>query len=449
MSAVQETSPRKRSRSRFPLGAQVLVAMIAGIIFGAVGGQFAEGFQVLGDAFIRLIEMVIIPLIFPLIVLGVATMKSARQLGRLGVKAVLYFEIVTTIVLIIAGVIAKVTHVGRGADLKVTDPSQLEGIAQSIDFKEFLLNIIPQNLFSSLEEGNLIAIVFFAIFFGIAMAHLGERVAPLRRALEDIRDTMFVVVNFVIKFAPIGVFGAMSYTVAHYGFGVLTDLLGLIATVYFGLAVVLFILFPVIARIFGVSWLGLMRSIGDLVLVAFATRSSESVLAPLIKRLEDRGVNNSVVSFILPLGYSFNLAGAGLYITTAVVFLSNGYGLDMSIGKLAAVIGILVLLTKGLSGVPSAAIVVLLATATAVGLPTEGVALLIGIDFILDMARTAVDTFGTPLAAVVIAKSEGLLATDEDSTLVIRRATANPTISAEAAGLRDASPQIPSPTPER
>lgn len=416
---AQHKTKKRRRFPHVPLAVQVLVALVAGVIFGAFGGSFAEGFQVLGEAFLRLIQMVIIPLILPLIILGVATMNSARQLGRIGGKTILYFEIVTTVVLIMAAVIAKLTRVGQGANLSVSDESQLDGIGTSIDFKEFLLNVIPQNLFASLGEGNLIAIVFFGLFFGLAMAHLGEKVKPLADALASLRDTMFIVVNYVIKLAPIGVFGAIAYTVAHYGLAILGDLLGLIGVVYLGLAVLFLGIFPLIALLFGVSWLGLMKSIGGLVLVAFATRSSESVIAPVMKKLEERGVNNSVVSFVLPLGYSFNLAGSGLYITTAVVFLSNGYGLDMSLGKLAAVIGILVLLTKGLSGVPSASIVVLIATATAVGLPTEGIALLIGIDFILDMARTAVDTFGTPLAAVVIAKSEGLISTGPESSILV------------------------------
>lgn len=404
---------------RTPLAVQVLVAMILGVIFGFLGGPMAEHFKVLADGFLRLIEMIIIPLILPLIILGVASMKSAAQLGRIGGKTLLYFEIVTTVVLIMAAAIAKFTGVGSTANLSVNDKSALQGIGNSIDWKTFLLDIIPKNLFSTLNDGNLIAIVFFGIFFGLAMAQLGNKAKPISDVLESIRDTMFIVVNFVIKFAPIGVFGAMAYTTAHYGVSVLISLASLIGVVYLGLAIILLVIFPIIAKLFGVSWLGLMKSIGDLVLISFATRSSESVIGPIMERLEERGVSNSVVSFVMPLGYSFNLAGSGLYITTAVVFLSNAYGIEMGIGKLAAVIGILVVLTKGLSGVPSASIVVLTAAAASVGLPTEGIALLIGIDFILDMARTAVDTYGTPLAAVVIAKSEGLISSKEESRILV------------------------------
>lgn len=419
MNDVASGTVGDKRRIRFPLAIQVLVALVAGVLFGSFGGSAAESLQVLGEAFIRLIQMVVIPLILPLIILGVATMRSVRQLGRLGGKTLLYFEVVTTIVLIMGTALAVITQVGKGANLNAGNEAAISGIARSIDFKAFLLNIIPQNLFASFGAGNLLAIVFFGVFFGLAMAQLGERSVPMMNVLESLRDIMFVVVNFVIKFAPIGVFGAMAYTVAHYGFNILLNLIVLIGVVYLGLAIVLLVIFPIVARIFGVSWLGLMKVIGDLVLIAFATRSSESVLGPMMKRLEDYGIHNSVVSFVLPLGYSFNLAGSGLYITSAVVFLSNGYGLDMSLGKLLTVIGLLALLTKGLSGVPSASIVVLLATASAVGLPTQGVALLIGIDFILDMARTAVDTYGSPLAAVIIAKSENLVTPGPKSEILI------------------------------
>jgi proton glutamate symport protein len=409
-----------------PLPVQVLIGLVAGVIFGLIGGSAAEEAQILGEAFIRLIEMVIIPLLFPLIVLGVSSMKSMRQFGRLGGKTIIYFEVVTTIVLIIAAVIALLSHVGEGANLSVSNSSNLANIDKSVDLKSFALHIIPSNIISAFGNGNIISLVFFGIFFGIAMSRLGDSAKPLEKVLINIRDTMFYVINIVIKFAPIGVFGAIAYTVSHYGFDVLGSLLYLIGVVYFGLLILLIIIFPLIAKFFGVSFIGLMKVIGDLILISFSTRSSESVLAPIMQRLEEHGINNSVVSFVIPLGYSFNLAGSGLYITTAVVFLANGYDLHMSLGTLAITIGLLVLLTKGLSGVPSASIVVLLATASAIGLPTEGVALLIGIDFILDMARTAVDTFGTPLASVVIAKSEKLVDKTEKSRILVPNITAVP-----------------------
>jgi len=409
MNQIASSERGRRRRLRLPpLGIQVLIALILGAVFGLVGGATAESTQVLGDAFIRLIQMVVIPLIFPLVVVGIAQMESARRLGRIAGKTILYFEVVTTIVLVMATALAVVTRVGVGAHLAGGNSGALGTFAQGIDFKTFLLDIIPSNFFSALGSGNLLAVVFFAVFFGLAMAHIGERAAPVRKLLESVSDIMFTVVGYVVRFAPIGVFGYIAYDTARYGFHSLVVLSQFIGVVYLGLLIVMFVLFPIVAKVFHVSFVGLLRAIWDLVLVAFATRSSESVLAPLLERVERYGVSNSVVSFVLPLGYSFNLAGATLYEATAVVFLSHAYGLSLSIVQLLTIIGILALLTKGLAGVPSAAIVVLLATAKAVGLPPEGVALLLGIDFIVDMARTAVDTFGTPLAAVVIAKSEGL-----------------------------------------
>jgi proton glutamate symport protein len=393
---------------RIPLAVQVVIGLVLGILAGLVNKTFGVDMKVLGDAFIRLIEMSIIPLIFPLIVLGVARMQSVRRLGRIAGKTILYFEVVTTVILVIAVVIGNLTDIGNGISLPRNASGTVSGFAQGIDFKQFLLGIIPNNVFSALVDGNLLPIVFFSIFLGLAMASIGEKSKPLKDVLEALASAMFKVIEFVVKFTPIGVFGYMAYDVAKYGWSSLSSLAEFIVVAYSGMLLIVLVIFPLVALIFRVKYWALLQYIWDLVLLAFVTRSSEVVLAPLTERLERYGADNSIVSFVLPMGYSFNLDGATLYEAIAVLFLSHVYGLHLSLGHQLEMIGVLIILTKGLAGVPSAAIVVLIATAKAIGLPLGGIALLLGIDFIVDMARTAVNVIGNSLASVVIAKSERL-----------------------------------------
>lgn len=425
--AKPEASPARggvQRLRRFPLGLQVLVALVLGALLGLLGGSAGEHVKILGDAFIRLVQMAIVPLVFPLIVLGIAHMESARRLGRIAGKTILYFEVVTTVILVLAVLLAEVTGLGRGASLTAADTSSLNAIASGVDFQTLLLDIIPKNFFAALAAGNLLAIVFFAVFVGLAMARLGEPVAPVTRFLEATSAIMFTVVAYVVRFAPLGVFGFIAYDTAHYGLASLRLLAEFVAIVYLGMAGILLLVFPLVALIFRVRYIELITVIWDLLVLAFVTRSSEVVLAPLMARMERYGADNSVASFVLPLGYSFNLDGATLYEAVAVVFLAHAYNLPLSFGRLVTVIGLLIVLTKGLAGVPSAAIVVLLATSKSIGLPLEGVALLLGVDFVVDMARTAVNVVGNSLATVVIAKSEGLFRASPDTAREPATATA-------------------------
>ena len=335
-------------------------------------------------------------------------MQSVRRLGRIAGKTILYFEGVTTVILVIAVVIGNLTDIGNGISLPRNASGTVSGFPQGIDFKQFLLGIIPNNVFAALVDGNLLPIVFFSIFLGLAMASIGEKSKPLKDVLEALASAIFKVIEFVIKFTPIGVFGYMAYDVAKYGWTSLSSLAEFIVVAYIGMLLIVLVIFPLVALIFRVKYWALLRYIWELVLLAFVTRSSEVVLAPLTERLKRYGADNSIVSFVLPLGYSFNLDGATLYEAIAVLFLSHVYGLHLSLGHQLEMIGVLIILTKGLAGVPSAAIVVLIATAKAIGLPLGGIALLLGIDFIVDMVRTAVNVIGNSLASVVIAKSERL-----------------------------------------
>lgn len=399
---------------KVPVGIQVLIALVLGAVLGWISKPLGLDVKVLGDAFIRLIQMSILPLVFPLIVLGVARMESIRKLGRIAGKTILYFEIVTTLILLLGVLLANLTSVGSGTAFADISVKSLSGFAQGIDFKTFLLDIIPKNLFDSLAKGSLLSVVFFALFFGLAMASIADRAKPVADFLESLSDIMFEVIRFVVRFAPIGVFGFIAFDVASYGWSSI-QLLGQFVTVaYIGFLLIFFVVFPLVALLFKVKYFELIKEIWDLLLLAFTTRSSEVVLAPLMTRLNRYGVHNSVTSFVLPLGYSFNLDGATLYESIAVLFLAHAYGIHLTVFHQLEIIGTLMILTKGLAGVPSAAVVVLLATAKAISLPTEGIALLLGVDFIVDMARTAVNVAGNSLAAVVIAKTEKLFHAKSD-----------------------------------
>lgn len=394
---------------KIPLWLQIAIALVLGLILGSVNKALGTEAKILGDAFIHMIKMTIVPLIFPLIVLGIAQIKSSGQLGRLSIKAIVYFEVVTTLIIVMSLFLANFTHIGMGADLSGGNTDDLDGIAgKEIDFREFLLHIIPSNIFVAFSEGNLLAIVYFGVFFGLALRSLKGKAQAIEDVLESLSKVMFKVLEYVIKFSPIGVFGAIAYSMATYGFDKLSTLLDLILVTYAGLAIILLVIFPIIARIYRIRYLELIKEIKDLLLIAFTTRSSESVFAPLTARLEQYGAKNSVVSFVLPLGYSFNLDGGMVYMAPAIIFLANAYGIELSVGEQIHIVLLLVILTKGVAAVPSGAIVILTSVSAIIGLPLEGIALLMAVDFIMDMARTATNVVGNALATVAMAKSEGM-----------------------------------------
>ncbi|MET9765739.1 dicarboxylate/amino acid:cation symporter [Streptomyces sp. NPDC006372] len=401
-----EPAPRAKRWWHLPLGVQSALAVGLGALIGTLAPSVGEQLKLLGDIFLNLVQMVVLPLVFPLIVLGIARMESVKKVGRIAGKAILYFEIVTTVILLIAVALAKFTGIGKGAPVAGADSGSVEKLDQGVDFHELILHSIPKNVFAAFAEGNLLAAIVFALFLGVGMAAVGEKAAPFASVLDSVSSAMFKVVGYVIRIAPVGVLGFISYDVAHYGFGNLRSLLGFIAVVYAGLAIVIGVVFPCIALIYRIRYVDLLRRIGGLVGIAFVTRSSEAVLAPLMGKLEAFGVSRSTTSFVVPLGYSFNTDGSVLYQATALVYLAHAYDTDTSLASLLLMVGVLVVLSKGMAGVTSASIVVLLAAGKTMGIPPEGVALLVGVDFIVDMARTAVNVVGNALAAAVVDRSE-------------------------------------------
>lgn len=398
---------RRRKIPMPPLGAQVLIALVVGALLGLVAPALSDQLKIVGDAFIRLIKMTIVPLIFPLIVVSIARLESARTVGRMATKAILYFEIVTTAILAVTLFLAFFSGIGKGVSLGSVDPADTEGIGRDIDLKELFLHIIPENVFASAGEGDLLAILFFAVFLGMALTKIGDKAKPVVAVFDAVADAVFQMIGWIIKLTPPAVVAFVAYNTAHYGWDLVVKLAVFVVVFYAAVLLVLVVVFPVIAMVFRVPYVPMLRAVGDLLFLAFVTRSAEVVLAPLIERLDKFGVDRKVSSFTLPLGYSFNADGATMYEGLAVVFLAHAYGVELTIPRLLTTLLVLMLLTKGIAGVPSASIVVLFSAGSVIGLPAEGIAILLAIDFVVDMARTGLNVTGNSLAALVIAKSEG------------------------------------------
>lgn len=386
---------------------QVLIGALIGIIVGYLSPAFGMETEFLGTLFMNFIQMIIVPLIFPLIVLAIVEISKAKRFGTVALKAFGYFFIVTTGLIVMTLFLGKWSNVGSGFLADTVSTESIEGIANNIDFKTFLLSIIPSNIIQAFAEGNLLPIIFFGIFLGIALMAIGEKAQPIVTLLEAWSEAMFKMVNYAIALAPIGVFGFLAYDVATYGIDNLVSLGQFVFWAYAAYAIVAFIVYPILGWLFKVPYFSLMKETGDLSLLAFSTGSSSVVLPSLISRLKKFGVSESIASFVTPLGYSFNLGGAAVYISMAVMFVVNLYGATLNLTDFIVLALFLSIISKSIAAVPSGAVVVLLASATQLGLPAQGVALLVSVDFFVNAGRTALNVVGNALAPVIVAKSEG------------------------------------------
>lgn len=387
----------------------IFVAMAAGIEIGLDFPQASSHARVLSMIFLRLIKTIIAPLIFATLVTGIAGHSSLRQVGRMGVKALIYFEVVTTLALFIGLGAINISKAGVGVSLP-SSPSHIEQTAvQKQTFSEVIMHVFPENIAKSVAEGQVLQVVVFSILFGIALALLPEEKKKTMLAIcSSLSEVMFKFTNIVMYFAPVGVGAAIAYTVGHMGLGVLVNLFKLLATLYAALGFfLLFVLFPValIARIPVVKFL---KAILEPVSIAFATTSSEAALPRAMEAMEAIGVPRQVVAFVMPAGYSFNLDGSTLYLSLASVFVAQAAGINMSPGQQIAMVFTLMLTSKGVAGVPRATLVILLGTAASFNLPVEPIFIILGIDELMDMARTSVNVIGNCLAAAVIARWEGV-----------------------------------------
>jgi proton glutamate symport protein len=404
----------------------IFVAMAAGAEIGFDAPALAVNLRVFSDIFLRLIKTIVAPLILATLVTGIAGHGDLKSVGRMGVKSIVYFEILTTLALGIGLAAINLSKAGVGLALTgaAVGPSDAIAKVAPTHWDDFLLHIFPENLARSIAEGQILQVAVFAVIFGIALASLSEeKRAPMLRLAESLSETMFKFTNVVMYLAPLGVGAAMAFTVGHLGLGVLVNLGKLLLTLYGALAAFgVLVLLPValLARI--PVW-GFLKAVIEPATIAFATSTSEAALPRAMEEMEAFGVPRRVVAFVIPAGYSFNLDGSTLYMALASIFVAQAAGIHLGWGEQLLMMGTLMLTSKGVAGVPRATLVVLLATASTFHLPTEPIFVILGIDALMDMARTTVNVVGNCLASAVVARWEGVFRTELPSTAVVEGVT--------------------------
>ena len=397
--------------SRLPgVTAQIFLGLLLGIAVGYFWPSFGVAVRPLADAFLRMIRMILAPLVFSTLVVGIAGTGDLKAMGRIGLKAIIYFEVATTIALFLGLGLVNLFKPGVGLSLPVGgDTKALASLAQTQQHAwDMFLHLFPTSVIDSMARGDILQIVVFATFFGVAAAAVGKRGQPVLDVLESTAQVMFTVTGYVMRFAPIGVFAAIAATVGGNGLSILFTLGKLIALMYFGLAMFVLIVVGGVSYLIRVPFLTFASAIREPFLIAFSTASSEAALPKALEVMERFGVPKNIVSFVLPTGYSFNLDGSTLYLSLASVFVAQLAGVQLTFGQQLIMMLTLMLTSKGVAGVPRAGLVVLTATLTQFGLPLEGAAILLGIDQILDMGRTAVNVMGNCIATAVVARWEGV-----------------------------------------
>ncbi|HGW3558355.1 TPA: glutamate/aspartate:proton symporter GltP [Acinetobacter baumannii] len=408
---------------KFSLAWQILIALILGIVVGAVLHNQPEikdsivnnVLTPLGKIFISLIKMIVIPIVFSTLILGIAGVGSTKSLGRLGLKTILYFEIITTIAILVGLFAANIFHPGSGIDMSQlvqTDISQYKHTTEEVQSQshgiiQTILSLIPTNIISSMAHGEMLPVIFFAVLFGIGLSSLPATTKdPLLNVFHAVSETMFRVTHIIMKYAPVGVFGLIAVTVANFGFASLIPLGKLVVLVYGAILFFALVVLGITAKMFSINIFTLFKILKDELILAYSTASSETVLPRIMQKMEAYGAPKAISSFVIPTGYSFNLDGSTLYQSIAAIFIAQLYGIEMSISQQVILVVTLMITSKGIAGVPGVSFVVLLATLGSVGIPVEGLAFIAGVDRIMDMARTALNVVGNALAVLVISKWE-------------------------------------------
>ena len=410
----------KRYRfGRLSMGWQIMIGLALGIICGLIFYQNKSAITVmqsLGTIFIRLIQMIVMPIVVSCLTVGIANIGDIKKLGRIGGKTLIYFEVLTTVALILGIVMANVTHPGSFIDihkLHATDISQYMSTAKSAEhnsgFWPLILSIIPTNIFKSMSDGDMMPVILFSVLFGLGIAAVGEKAKILIDVLNAVSEVMFKVTNWVMKFAPIGVFGLIGMTIAEMGISALLPLGLFILIAYVTMLIFIIVVLGITAHIFHLRYWKTMRAILDEIVLAFTTASSEVTLPRLMKKTHEMGVSKGITAFVIPTGYTFNLDGSAIYQSLAAIFLAKSYGLHLSISHQITLLVVLMITSKGMAGVPGASFVVLLASVSTIGVPMAGLTFIAGIDRFVDMGRTAVNVVGNSIATLVIGESEGAL----------------------------------------
>jgi aerobic C4-dicarboxylate transport protein len=403
---------------------QVLAAILLGVVIGAVAPDAGRKMKPLGDLFVNLVKMVIAPVIFLTIVNGIASMHDLKKVGRVGGKALLYFEIVTTFALLIGLAVVNVMRPGEGlstAALAKGDISAYVTKGKAMGMMDFVMHVIPSSFTGPFASGDVIQVVFLAILFGIALAMLGEAGTPLLHFLELVSKVFFKIVGIVMLTAPIGAFGAMAYTIGAFGLSALVPLGRLMACVYATMLIFIFVVINIILRYYGFSLWELLKYIKEEIFIVFGTSSSEPVLPQMLEKMERYGCAKSVVGLVIPAGYSFNLDGTSIYLSMASIFIAQAFGIHLTMLQQFELLGVLMLTSKGAAGVTGSGFIVLASTLSAMQtVPVEGIALVLGVDRFMSQARSMTNLIGNGAATLVIARSEG--AFDEEER---RRAVAD------------------------
>lgn len=387
---------------------QIFSGMILGIIVGYFWKDAATHLHLLSDIFMRLIKMIISPLIFSVLVVGIAKVGDFKTVGRIGAKTILYFTAAAILSLLVGLLLVNITKPGAGMELKLPDTSANSGFETSkpFDAKTFIEHVIPSSIVEAMAKNEVLPVVVFALFFGIAAASLGKSGKIITDFFDAVSHVMFRITNYVMAFSPFGVFGAIAAVVAHQGLGILLNYVYLIFTFYSGLLLFIFVILALICVFCRIKFLNLLSHIKEPILLAFSTASSEAAMPKTIESLERFGCSNRIVSFVLPLGYSFNLDGSMMYITFATMFIAQAYGIPMSVGDQVVMLLILLVTSKGMAGIPRASLVIIAGTLDHFHIPVAGILLLLGIDQILDMGRSATNVVGNAVATAVISKWE-------------------------------------------
>lgn len=385
----------------------IMVAMVVGALVGYFFPSVAIHLKIVSQLFLKLIKTIIAPLLFSTLVVGIAGHADLKQVGRMGWKSLVYFEIVTTLALVIGLLAINITKVGVGIDLSSSVSGEVV-IPVEQNWEDIILHIFPENIAKSIADGQILQIVVFSILFAIGLAMVKEKYkTPMLSFSESLSEVMFKFTDVVMYFAPVAVGGAIAYTVAKNGVGVFVNLIGLLGTLYGALIVFILVVFFPIMWIIRLPIKLFLKAVSEPVSIAFATASSESALPRAMEAMQSMGVPRKIVAFVLPTGYSFNLDGTTLYLSLASVFVAQAAGIEMSLGQQILMVITLMLTSKGVAGVPRASLVILSATAASFHLPAEPIFIIMGIDALMDMGRTAVNVMGNCLASVVIAKWEG------------------------------------------
>jgi aerobic C4-dicarboxylate transport protein len=412
----QPDSPAPQSRRFYAsLWVQVSVAIVAAVLFGYLSPAQAIAMKPLGDAFIRMITMIITVMIFCTVVTGIAGMQDLRKVGRVGGKALLYFEIVSTLALAVGFIVGNVVHPGSGFNV---DPSTLDaravadyaGQAKAQTVTDFLMHIIPTTLVDAFAKGDILEVVFVSILFGFGMSAAGAHAKPLVTMLESLTKVVFRMVNIVMRLAPIGAFGAMAFTIGKYGLSSLGPLLRLIGTFWVTSILFVFIVFGAIAWLAGFSLLKFLLHIKEEILLVLATSSSETAIPTLMEKLEGLGCSRSLVGLIVPTGYTFNTDGSALYMTIAALFVAQATNTHLTLLQQMTIFSVAMLTSKGASGVQGASFIALVATLSVIPTsPVAGMALILGIDRFMSMCRALVNMIGNGVATLVVARWENEL----------------------------------------